>query len=128
MEITVLLLLTVPLTVASPFRPTHRSGANTVLSGDSVQASGVKRSEVTQEEYVPALKIIPFHSEDKPLDLDALKHNMAVRLRPRRTPQRGGCQLGTCQVHNLANTLFILSKTNGKDVSKTANDPQGYGR
>ncbi|GLD57430.1 protein ADM2-like isoform X2 [Lates japonicus] len=127
MEITVLLLLTVPLTTASPLRPTHRSDANTVLSGDAVQASGVKRSEDTQEEHAPALKIIPFHSEDKHLDLDALKHNMALKLRPRRAPQRG-CQLGTCQLHNLANTLFILSKTSGKDESKKASDPRGYGR
>uniref|UniRef100_A0A3B4VN39 Uncharacterized protein n=1 Tax=Seriola dumerili TaxID=41447 RepID=A0A3B4VN39_SERDU len=126
MEITVLLLLTVPLTVASPLRPTHRSGANTVLSGDTVQASEVKRSEDTREEHAPVLKIIPFHSEDKHLDLDALKHNMAVKLRSRRAPQRG-CQLGTCQLHNLANTLFIFSKS-GKDESKKANDPRGYGR
>ncbi|KAG7507308.1 adrenomedullin 5 [Solea senegalensis] len=127
MEITVLLLLTVPLTVASPLRPTHRSDShsNTALLDDMVQASGVKRSEVTQEEHAPALRIIPFHSE--PLDVDAVKHKLAVKLRPRRTPQRG-CQLGTCQLHNLANTLFIFSKTNGKDESKKASDPQGYGR
>lgn len=54
-------------------------------------------------------------------------HSMAVKLRPRRAPQRG-CQLGTCQLHNLANTLYHIGQTNGKDESKTAHDPQGYGR
>ncbi|CAB1412895.1 unnamed protein product [Pleuronectes platessa] len=127
MEIIVLLLLSVPLTAASPLRLTERSDADTVLSGDAVQASGVKRTEDTREEHVPALKIIPFHSEDDRLGLDPLKHNMAPRLRPRRTPQRG-CQLGTCQLHNLANTLYTFSKTMGKEESKKANDPQGFGR
>ncbi|KAM9336473.1 uncharacterized protein ABDE67_019515 [Symphorus nematophorus] len=127
MEIAVLLLLIVPLTAASPLRPTHRSDVDAVLPGDTVQASGVKTSEDTQEQHVQALRIIPFHSEDKHLDLDALKHSMALKLRPRRAPQRG-CQLGTCQLHNLANTLYQFSKTNGKQESKKAHDPQGYGR
>uniref|UniRef100_A0A3Q3K1Y0 Adrenomedullin n=1 Tax=Monopterus albus TaxID=43700 RepID=A0A3Q3K1Y0_MONAL len=127
MEITVLLLLTVPLSAASPLRPTHRSIADTVLTGDAVQAAGAKTTLETHEVHAPALKITPFHSEVKHLDLDALKHSMAVKLRPRRTPQHG-CHLGTCQIHNLANTLFNLSKTKGKDGSKKANDPQGYGR
>lgn len=39
-----------------------------------------------------------------------------------------GCHLGTCQVHILANTLYRMGKTNGKDESRKANDPQGYGR
>ncbi|KAK2884836.1 hypothetical protein Q8A73_021310 [Channa argus] len=121
MEITVLLLLTVPLAAASPLRPTHRSDAS------SVQPSGVKRPKDTQEEHVPALRITPFHSEDKRLDLGPLKHSWAVKLRRRRAPQRG-CNLGTCHLHNLANTLFNFSKTSGKDESKKASDPHGYGR
>lgn len=51
-------------------RWTHRSEA--VLPVDAVQAPGVKRD--TQEQHAQALRIIPFHSEDKLLDLDALKH------------------------------------------------------
>lgn len=51
----------------------------------------------------------------------------AAKLRPRRASQRG-CQLGTCQLHNLANVLYHISKTSGKDESKKANDPQGFGR
>ncbi|KAK1881463.1 hypothetical protein KUDE01_024629 [Dissostichus eleginoides] len=126
MEIAVLLLLTVPLSAASPLRPTHRSEADTVLTGDSVQTSGVKRSEDTDEQHAPALRIIPFHSEVQHPDLEALKHRMAEKLRPRRAPR--GCHLGTCQLHNLANTLYHISQTSGKDESKRANDPQGFGR
>ncbi|KAI3364998.1 hypothetical protein L3Q82_001165 [Scortum barcoo] len=135
MEIAVLLLLTLPLTAATPLRPTPRS--DTVLPGDTVQASAVRRSEDTQEQHSQALKIIPFHSEDKHLDLDALKHSdtssslrMAVKARPRRAPQRG-CQFhreNSCQLHILAHTLHDISNTNGKEKSKNANDPQGFGR
>ncbi|KAG7274470.1 hypothetical protein CRUP_001435 [Coryphaenoides rupestris] len=37
----------------------------------------------------------------------------------------GGCHLGTCQMHNLANTLYQISKTTGKDKSKNTHDPAG---
>uniref|UniRef100_A0A3Q1FI28 Uncharacterized protein n=1 Tax=Acanthochromis polyacanthus TaxID=80966 RepID=A0A3Q1FI28_9TELE len=105
----------------------HRSDADIVPQGATVQSVGVERSKVLDEDRAPLLKIIPFRSEDKHLDLDALKHSMAAKLRPRRAPQRG-CQFGTCQVHNLANTLYHIGKANGKEESKKANDPQGYGR
>lgn len=52
---------------------------------------------------------------------------LAARLRPRRAPQRG-CQVGTCQVHNLANTLYQIGQRHGKDGSTKVNDPQGYGK
>uniref|UniRef100_A0A3Q0SHS8 Adrenomedullin n=1 Tax=Amphilophus citrinellus TaxID=61819 RepID=A0A3Q0SHS8_AMPCI len=56
------------------------------------------------------------------------KHSIkALKLRPRRALQRG-CQLGTCQLHNLANTLYHFSNISGKEESKRAKDPQGYGR
>uniref|UniRef100_A0A673M9A8 Adrenomedullin n=1 Tax=Sinocyclocheilus rhinocerous TaxID=307959 RepID=A0A673M9A8_9TELE len=45
----------------------------------------------------------------------------------RRAAQRG-CQFGTCQVHNLASKLYRMGQSNGKDESKKANDPTGYGR
>uniref|UniRef100_A0A7N6A967 Adrenomedullin n=1 Tax=Anabas testudineus TaxID=64144 RepID=A0A7N6A967_ANATE len=130
MEIAVLLLLTVPLTAASPLRPTHsRSDADTVHPEETVQTSGVKRSKDTQEEHAPAPKIITFHSEENKHRLlsSSSAHATAVKLRPRRAPKRG-CQLGTCQFHNLANVLFNFRKTSGKDESKNANDPRGYGR
>ncbi|KAM6964600.1 uncharacterized protein LKV04_020345 [Tautogolabrus adspersus] len=127
MEIAVLLLLIVPLTSASPLRPPHRSDADVVLPEDTVQASAAESSEDTKEHHAQALKIIPFLAEDKHLDLDALKHSMALKLRPRRAPQPG-CQLGTCQLHNLANTLYNISNKKGKDKSENANSSQGYGR
>ncbi|KAM4524309.1 uncharacterized protein PAE49_000663 [Odontesthes bonariensis] len=127
MEIAFLLLLTVPLTAASPLRVTQSSEADIVHSGAAVRAVGVGRSEDRQEQHVPQVKIVPFHSEDKQLELDALKHGMAAKPRTRRALQRG-CQLGTCQLHNLANTLYHISKTSGKEESKKASDPQGFGR
>ncbi|TKS89888.1 Transient receptor potential cation channel subfamily M member 5 [Collichthys lucidus] len=76
MEIAIVLLLIVPLTAATPLRPTPRSDTDTVLPGGTVQASEVERSEVTQQEqHAQTLKIIPFHSEDKHLGRDALKHS-----------------------------------------------------
>lgn len=127
METAVLLLLTLPLTAASPLRPTQRSDADIVPQGATVPSVGVERSKVLDEHRAPLLKIIPFRSEDKHLYLDAVKHSMAAKLRPRRAPQRG-CQFGTCQVHNLANTLYHIGKASGKEESKKAKDPQGYGR
>uniref|UniRef100_A0A672JPY0 ProAM N-terminal 20 peptide n=1 Tax=Salarias fasciatus TaxID=181472 RepID=A0A672JPY0_SALFA len=127
MEIAVLLLLTVSLTAASPLRPTPRSEEDTVVPEATVQAEAVDRSEGMLQQRASSVKIVPFQSDFQQDDLDALKHSMAVRVRPRRAPQRG-CQLGTCQLHNLANTLYHISKTNGKDESKKAKDPQGYGR
>ncbi|TMS22065.1 hypothetical protein E3U43_012330 [Larimichthys crocea] len=46
MEIAIVLLLIVPLTAATPLRPTPRSDTDTVLPGGTVQASEVERSEV----------------------------------------------------------------------------------
>ncbi|CAJ1080975.1 hypothetical protein EPR50_G00214720 [Xyrichtys novacula] len=127
MEIAVLLLLTVPLTAASPLRPLHSKEADIALQEDTVKVSAVESSEDTQKQHFQALKIIPFYPEDKQVDLNAMKHSMAMKLRPRRAPQRG-CQLGTCQLHNLANTLYHISKTKDKDESVKASDPQGFGK
>uniref|UniRef100_A0A3Q3AW37 Adrenomedullin n=1 Tax=Kryptolebias marmoratus TaxID=37003 RepID=A0A3Q3AW37_KRYMA len=124
MEIAFLVLLTVTLTAASPLRLTQRSGADVVLSG---AAESVGRSDESREQRAPLVKIVPFYSDDKHFVPHDLKHSMAAKLRPRRVPQRG-CQLGTCQLHNLANTLYHISKMSGKEESKNANDPQGYGR
>lgn len=49
----------------------HRS--DTVLAAAPVQPLGVQRSEVTQEQHVPLLTIVPFLSVDKRLDMDADK-------------------------------------------------------
>lgn len=53
--------------------------------------------------------------------------SMGLKSRLPRALQRG-CQLGTCQLHNLASTLYHFSKGTGKEESKKAKDPQGYGR
>ncbi|KAM9426163.1 uncharacterized protein KZ484_016866 [Pholidichthys leucotaenia] len=129
MEIAVLLLLSVPLTAASPLRQTQRSDANAVLflPGATVRDEGVERSEVLQEHRAPSLRIIPFHSEGKHVDLDALKYRMPATLRLRRASKRG-CQVATCNVHNLASILYELKKRDGKEESTNAKDPQGYGR
>ncbi len=81
---------------------THRSDADSVLPGDIVQAvqpSGVKRSEDAQEQHVPAMKIIPFHSEDKHLDLDAVKHRY-----------RRGCDWETTNVLPIPETVKNTSQ------------------
>uniref|UniRef100_A0A1A8AUK7 Adrenomedullin n=2 Tax=Nothobranchius TaxID=28779 RepID=A0A1A8AUK7_NOTFU len=127
MEIALVVFLVVPLTAASPLTLTQRPAADVVLSGGSERAVSDGRSESEQKQHAPLVKIVPFLSEDKPFELHVLKHRMTPYLRPRRAIQRG-CQLGTCQLHNLASTLYHISKMSGKEESKKANDPQGYGR
>ncbi|KAM4624652.1 uncharacterized protein ACJ7VT_005500 [Polymixia lowei] len=126
MEMTILLLLTVPLTTASPVTPVHRTESQS-FSSDSLVQTEVSRPDGAEEGRVPEPRIIPFSSEGRHPDLEALKNSIPVKSRPRRAPQRG-CQLGTCQLHNLASTLYQIGKTSGKDESKRAHDPQGYGR
>uniref|UniRef100_A0A3Q2YC15 Adrenomedullin n=1 Tax=Hippocampus comes TaxID=109280 RepID=A0A3Q2YC15_HIPCM len=137
MEIAVLLLLTVPLTATSPLRPAPSFDQDTSVA--EVKASGLGRSEEAREQQrLSFLKIVPFNEIFILLLLLLFLHDMngfspfanssAVRqLRQRRAPQ-AGCKLGTCHVHNLANTLYHMSKTSGKEKSKNANDPQGYGK
>lgn len=81
-------------------------------------------SEVMQDLHLPELKVIPLVQMQ---DMDVFPYSIRLKLRSKRAPQRG-CQLGTCQLHNLANTLYQMGKTNGKDESKKAHDAHGYGR
>lgn len=60
--------------------------------------------------------------------LSLIKYSMAVKLRPRRGSPKSGCKLGTCQTSNLAHTLYHIGQRNGKDQSKKAQDPTGFGR
>uniref|UniRef100_A0A3B3V5E7 Calcitonin peptide-like domain-containing protein n=1 Tax=Poecilia latipinna TaxID=48699 RepID=A0A3B3V5E7_9TELE len=106
-----LLLLIVSLTSASPLRQGQRS-----------------RSEVKERAYAPKPKIIPYYSNVNQFKLSSLKDSDNLKLRPRRLPYKTVCQLGTCLLHNLGNSLHQLSKTEGKEGSKDANDPYGYGR
>ncbi|XP_011486317.1 adrenomedullin 5 isoform X1 [Oryzias latipes] len=125
MEIAFLLLLTVSLTTAGPLKltPKRESEVGVTFFGTPVQTGATGRAD----KDAPPLKVVPFHSEGKRFGLEPLKQSSALILRLRRALQRG-CQLGTCQLHNLANTLYHINKTNGKEESTKAHDPQGYGR
>ncbi|KAM9506839.1 uncharacterized protein ACWYII_048471 [Salvelinus alpinus] len=129
MEMAVLLLLTVPVTVASPLRSTYWTQSDTYQSGGHLQTLELNRrlevmSEVMQDLHLPELKVIPLVQIQ---DMDVFPYSIRLKLRSKRAPQRG-CQLGTCQLHNLANTLYQMGKTSGKDESKKAHDAHGYGR
>lgn len=52
----------------------YRAGTDVILQEDAVQAPAAQTSENTQEQHAQALEIIPFRSEDKHVDLEALKH------------------------------------------------------
>uniref|UniRef100_A0A087XBB5 Calcitonin peptide-like domain-containing protein n=1 Tax=Poecilia formosa TaxID=48698 RepID=A0A087XBB5_POEFO len=120
-----LLLLIVSLTSASPLIQGQRNGIDIDLSGGADQT---QRSEVKERAYAPKPKIIPYYSNVNQFKLSSLKDSDNLKLRPRRLPYKTVCQLGTCLLHNLGNSLHQLSKTEGKEGSKDANDPYGYGR
>ncbi|KAJ7984493.1 hypothetical protein DPEC_G00355390 [Dallia pectoralis] len=124
MKMAVLLLLAVTMTMASPIRFTHRMKYDTYKSDGSLQRLEVNRLNNFSHDVRRDLKIIP------PLqtqNMDAFQNSIVRKLRLKRAPQRG-CQLGTCQLHNLANTLYQMGNANGKDESKNAHDAHGYGR
>uniref|UniRef100_A0A3P8XE38 Uncharacterized protein n=1 Tax=Esox lucius TaxID=8010 RepID=A0A3P8XE38_ESOLU len=123
MEMVVLLLLTVPVTLASALRLTHRVNYDTNKSDGGLQTLEVNRRLDDLSDVIELKVITPFQKHN----MDAFQHSIGRKLRPKRAPQRG-CQLGTCQLHNLANTLYQMGKTNGKDESKKAHDAHGYGR
>lgn len=114
-----LFLLTAHLTTATPLNNTHRTQAETVLHKRSIQKLKNLLLQKT-ESHVSADTVL------NNTDTEA-GHRALITLYEKRTPQRG-CQLGTCQMHNLADTLYRIGNTNGKDESKKANDPKGYGR
>ncbi|KAG7492132.1 hypothetical protein MATL_G00011250 [Megalops atlanticus] len=115
------LLVTVLLTKATPLRPSqHRS----LQQATSSLERGIQRLQVEKLEDEQGGQILGSMALQ---DTTGQTDSAESRIRSRRAPQRG-CQLGTCQLHNLANTLYRIGQTNGKDESKKANDPQGYGR
>ncbi|KAJ8364314.1 hypothetical protein SKAU_G00131450 [Synaphobranchus kaupii] len=117
----ILLLVTLPGTKATPLRPNQHRPFQPVTSTleRGIQSLKVENLEATLPVHI--LDLMVLHNTPGKID------STEARVRPRRTPPRG-CQLGTCQLHNLANTLYRIGQTNGKDESKKANDPQGYGR
>ncbi|XP_035260531.1 protein ADM2-like [Anguilla anguilla] len=117
----ILLLVTLSGTKATPLRPKLHRPLQPITSTleRGVPSLKVENLEAPQPEHFLGLMVL--HNSLGQTD------STEPRVRPRRAPSRG-CQLGTCQLHNLANTLYRIGQTNGKDESKKANDPQGYGR
>ncbi|KAK2876879.1 hypothetical protein Q8A67_020975 [Cirrhinus molitorella] len=126
MEVAVLLLLTVPMSTTTPVRQTRRAQTENLSLVKSIQRS----RDVTLTDIDREIPLVETKTSRKP-DLHAasslLLQTILQKARERRAAQRG-CQLGTCQVHNLASKLYQMGQSNGKDESKKANDPTGYGR
>ncbi|KAG9267416.1 hypothetical protein AMEX_G18253 [Astyanax mexicanus] len=128
-----LLMLYVPLTTAMVVIRPQRAQTDILSPAESVQKT----------EFVPfvdAHKETEFTAFSDSRRTDMINHQPAAPTllknsltksnsasRSQRSVQKG-CQFGTCQVHNLANTLYVMGQSNGKDQSKKAGDPNGYGR
>lgn len=126
-----LLLLYVPLTTAMVVSPPQRPQTDILSPGHRVQ----KTHFVPFVETHKKTELIASYSRRTDMTnhqpaAPALLKNILTKyssVRSRRAVQKG-CQFGTCQVHNLANTLYVMGRSNGKDQSKKAGDPNGYGR
>ncbi|KAL2077963.1 hypothetical protein ACEWY4_025648 [Coilia grayii] len=119
-KMVVLLMLTANLTAATPLRNTERREADTVLHNRSIQKLKDLLALHRPENHTSTDTVFDNKDIESYLSDD-------INLRAKRAPPRG-CQLGTCQMHNLADTLSRIGNTNGKEESKKANDPKGYGR
>ncbi|GAA6107463.1 uncharacterized protein LOC106578347 [Tachysurus ichikawai] len=126
MEMTVMLLLLTPLTAAMALQHNHGPHTDKVSLGRSIQMSDI----------VSSVAVEKTDTGNPPLHLSADTHLQSilvrsktgeVRLRRRRAASKG-CQFGTCQMQNLASTLYRMGQTNNKEQSKGAEDPNGYGR
>uniref|UniRef100_A0AAY5EVS5 Adrenomedullin n=1 Tax=Electrophorus electricus TaxID=8005 RepID=A0AAY5EVS5_ELEEL len=63
--------------------------------------------------------IIFYREQTDTLSLEnSIQESDFSRLRTRRAPVKKGCQLGTCQVHRLANILYLMGQTNRKRSPK----------
>ncbi|KAK7123102.1 hypothetical protein R3I94_020024 [Phoxinus phoxinus] len=123
MEVAVLLLLTIPMNTATQVRQTRRTQTESLSLVKSTQRSRDVTSVGTDGETASMETSKPAPDAASSLILQTILQ----KAREKRAAQRG-CQLGTCQVHNLANKLYRMGQSNGKDESKKANDPTGYGR
>ncbi|KAG9349974.1 hypothetical protein JZ751_026327 [Albula glossodonta] len=117
----ILLLVTLPGRKATPLRPYQHKTLQPITSTFEREIQRLKAENLEDETQANILGLLVLHDTVRKTD------RAEPKVRPRRAPPRG-CQLGTCQLHNLANTLYRIGQTNGKDESKKANDPQGYGR
>ncbi|KAF4106909.1 hypothetical protein G5714_012899 [Onychostoma macrolepis] len=126
MEVAVLLLLTIPMSTTTPVRQTRRTQTESLSLVKSIQRSrDVTLTDTGRE--TPSAETKTTRKPDLKPASSLLLQTILQKARERRAAQRG-CQLGTCQVHNLASKLYRMGQSNGKDESKKANDPTGYGR
>ncbi|KTF92811.1 hypothetical protein cypCar_00040108 [Cyprinus carpio] len=126
MEVAVLLLLTIPMSTTTPVRQTQRTQTESLSLVKSIQRSRDVTLIDTGRE-TPSVETETTRRPDLNAASSLLLQTILQKARERRAAQRG-CQLGTCQVHNLASKLYRMGQSNGKDESKKANDPRGYGR
>ncbi|KAB5555304.1 hypothetical protein PHYPO_G00032180 [Pangasianodon hypophthalmus] len=130
MEMTVMLLLLMPLTAAMAFQHKHRPHTDTISLERSIQMSIDPAAETHSTFTHSEMANTPLLQSTSDMLLQSIlmqSKNAQTRLRRRRAPSKG-CQFGTCQMHNLASTLYRMGQTNNKEQSKGAGDPNGYGR
>ncbi|KAG1958001.1 hypothetical protein F2P79_006416 [Pimephales promelas] len=126
MEVAVLLLLTIPMNTATQVRQTRRTQTESLSLVKSIQRSR-DVTLVGSDRETPSMETKATGQPDPDAASSLILQTILQNAREKRAAQRG-CQLGTCQVHNLANKLYRMGQSNGKDESKKSNDPTGYGR
>uniref|UniRef100_A0A8C1Y421 Adrenomedullin n=1 Tax=Cyprinus carpio TaxID=7962 RepID=A0A8C1Y421_CYPCA len=126
MEVAVLLLLTIPMSTTKPVRQTQRTQTESLLLVKSIQRSR-DMTLIDTDRETPSLVTLTTRKMHLSTTSSLLLQAILQKARERRAARRG-CQLGTCQVHNLASKLYRMGQNNGKEESKNANDPTGYGR
>uniref|UniRef100_A0A8C2QAV9 Adrenomedullin n=1 Tax=Cyprinus carpio TaxID=7962 RepID=A0A8C2QAV9_CYPCA len=126
MEVAVLLLLTIPMSTTKPVRQTQRTQTESLLLLKSIQRSR-DMTLIDTDRQTPSVVTLTTRKMHLSTTSSLLLQAILQKARERRAAQRG-CQLGTCQVHNLASKLYRMGQNNGKEESKNANDPTGYGR
>uniref|UniRef100_A0A3B4ECE4 Uncharacterized protein n=1 Tax=Pygocentrus nattereri TaxID=42514 RepID=A0A3B4ECE4_PYGNA len=125
MTVAVLLFLYMPVTTAVAVRHSLRPQTDPLSLINSLQTAEEFVTSVDRHKGTPSTATNSRTTEvPTPLRNILIK---SIRARSRRAVQRG-CQFGTCQVHNLANTLYMMGQKTGKEQSKKATDPNGYGR
>uniref|UniRef100_A0A673G179 Adrenomedullin n=1 Tax=Sinocyclocheilus rhinocerous TaxID=307959 RepID=A0A673G179_9TELE len=128
MEVAVLLLLTIPMSTTTPVRQTQRTQTESLSLMKSIQRSrDMTLIDTDRDRETPSVVTKTTRKTHLNATSSLLLQTILQKARERRAAQRG-CQLGTCQVHNLASKLYRMGQSNGKEESKNANDPTGYGR
>ncbi|KAG7325506.1 hypothetical protein KOW79_011822 [Hemibagrus wyckioides] len=127
-EMTVILLLLTPLTAAMALQHNHGPHTDTLSLERNTEMSDIEPSFDLSVEKSETANTPLRLSSDMLLQSILMRSKTAeVRLRRRRAASKG-CQFSTCQMHNLAITLYRMGQNNNKEQSKGAEDPNGYGR